>query len=645
MKMFKNQNKIRLGFQAAIVLLLGYMLGRWALDKVYTPNFEAYCPFGGLQALSSYWVSGTLACTMTTVQIFMGLTLMAGVVLFGKLFCGYICPLGSFSEWLGNLGYKLFGKRRDINGIADKALRSVKYILLFLTFYFTLGSSELFCKKYDPFFASFSLFNTDVSIWMAGIAIAAFVLGSMAFRMFWCKYLCPLGAISNIFRFFIMFAAVMGIYIALIMAGVNISYVWPIAIISVSGYLLEVLKMESRLFPLLKVTRDANACSNCTKCALACRHHIPVDKLESVTNIDCDLCGDCITSCSKENALSLNKRKGISWVPASIAMALIIVGLILGAEWRVATIDLKWADTASIANAQVYERTGLKNIKCYGSSMNFANHIRGIKGFLGVATYAGEHSVRILYDPKILNAEKITEVIFSRAVEPFKELAAGTEKIQVVEFGIEHFFDQFDAFYLKNLLMQFGNAYGYTTQYGEPVIVKVYFPSDYKVDFQKLKEKIGSKTVTYTIRKREFTQPISFEAINMKAEAAVTVADYKKIMYINYYRAFNHQERYNENKIAVVEYQVELVKKMNPKLSYLQNHVQMHDTAVVAMQSYYKDQYPVVRFFYVRDMTSPATIEKLVRMDSLVVKFKTGKIKSFENPFKIIAAGKNVERI
>lgn len=37
--------------------------------------------------------------------------------------------------------------------IADKLLRVVKYVLLFTILYFTLSSSELFCKKLDPFYA------------------------------------------------------------------------------------------------------------------------------------------------------------------------------------------------------------------------------------------------------------------------------------------------------------------------------------------------------------------------------------------------------------------------------------------------------------------------------------------------------------
>ena len=126
----------------------------------------------------------------------MGVILLVGVLLFSKLFCSYICPIGTISEWLGRLGDQL-KIRYTIKGLGDKILRSLKYILLFITLYFTLQSNELFCKKFDPYFSVASGFNSDVVVLYASLAIALVIFGSIFIRLFWCKYLCPLGAISN----------------------------------------------------------------------------------------------------------------------------------------------------------------------------------------------------------------------------------------------------------------------------------------------------------------------------------------------------------------------------------------------------------------------------------------------------------------
>ena len=59
---------------------------------------EAYCPFGGLQALTHYISHNSLPCEMSSVQIFAGIALIVAVVLFSKLFCAYLCPLGTVDE-------------------------------------------------------------------------------------------------------------------------------------------------------------------------------------------------------------------------------------------------------------------------------------------------------------------------------------------------------------------------------------------------------------------------------------------------------------------------------------------------------------------------------------------------------------------
>jgi len=109
---------------------LKYYVGTY-LNKSFKADFEAYCPFGGVQALGSYILNQALACTMTSAQIVMGVLMMVGVFLFSKLFCGYICPIGTFSEWLGKLGDRL-KIRITFSGIVDKLLRSLKYILLLM---------------------------------------------------------------------------------------------------------------------------------------------------------------------------------------------------------------------------------------------------------------------------------------------------------------------------------------------------------------------------------------------------------------------------------------------------------------------------------------------------------------------------------
>lgn len=178
----------------------------WAKLSDKPVDVEAYCPFGGLQAFGTYVVNNSLACSMSMLQIMMGLVLAVGVILFSKLFCGYLCPLGTVGEWMGRAGKKLHLQVDVPSGsIVDKLLRVVKYVLLFTILYFTLSSSELFCKKLDPFYAVATGFKGEIVLWMSLTSLALLLLGGFVVKMFWCKYICPLGAASNIFKFTLLF--------------------------------------------------------------------------------------------------------------------------------------------------------------------------------------------------------------------------------------------------------------------------------------------------------------------------------------------------------------------------------------------------------------------------------------------------------
>ncbi|MCK7539218.1 MAG: 4Fe-4S binding protein [Marinilabiliales bacterium] len=384
----KKQNWYKLIYQFAIIGILVFMGFRLLFDKAYAPDFEAYCPFGGLQALGSYMTMDSLSCSMTSTQIMMGVVLFIGIVLFSRLFCGYICPLGTISEWLGKLGDRL-KVRITPTGFVDYALRLLKYALLFITFYFTLKSSELFCKKFDPYYAAVSGFDSDVELWWALIAIGALVIGSVFFRLFWCRYLCPLGALSAIFKFSWWFLGAMGLYVILLLAGLDIPYVWPLLIITAGGYILEVARMDRVRPDPVHITRNTDTCTSCGLCSEKCPQGIDVASMEKVTHTDCNLCGDCLHACPEKDTLQINRRN-MKWLPAAVLGALIVLGVTAGTLFELPTIDQKWGTPEQIESAGLFEMSGLKNIKCFGSSTAFANQMRQCRGHLRCLNLCGK---------------------------------------------------------------------------------------------------------------------------------------------------------------------------------------------------------------------------------------------------------------
>ena len=128
-------------------------------------------------------------------------------ILFGPVFCGWICPFGSLQEWLGGIGRKLFKKRRYNNFIPekiDRVLRYARYLVLAWVIYMTAATGTLIFAEYDPYFAMFNFWSDEVAV--SGLVILGItILASLFVERPWCKYACPYGAVlglTNLFRIF-----------------------------------------------------------------------------------------------------------------------------------------------------------------------------------------------------------------------------------------------------------------------------------------------------------------------------------------------------------------------------------------------------------------------------------------------------------
>ena len=122
------KNKLRVYIQLFFLALVGYVAIRPLFDSSYVADFEAYCPFGGIASLGSKLSQGTMSCNMSEVQVMLGIGLLVGVILIGKLFCSYVCPIGTVTEWLGKIGDKL-KVRIEMPKILDRPLRALKYVI------------------------------------------------------------------------------------------------------------------------------------------------------------------------------------------------------------------------------------------------------------------------------------------------------------------------------------------------------------------------------------------------------------------------------------------------------------------------------------------------------------------------------------
>ncbi len=136
------------------------------------------------------------AGSLGSLCLLLGVPLL--IVLFGNLYCGYLCPFGALQELLGLIVPKRFKPKLSLSAISVG--RFVKYALLFiLVVAFFINGSKRFIDV-DPLT---SFFNRQ--FWIEGpgtnlaLITAIFVLtGSLLVTRLWCRYLCPTGAFLSL---------------------------------------------------------------------------------------------------------------------------------------------------------------------------------------------------------------------------------------------------------------------------------------------------------------------------------------------------------------------------------------------------------------------------------------------------------------
>ena len=201
--------------------LANYRLPDWLPADIYL----RLDPLLGLSAI--------LADRAWVARALWGFVLLLATILAGRFFCSYVCPLGALLDFLDPVLFRR-AKRRRLE--SDPTLRNLKYVVLILVIAAALvGSSlvylldpiSLLTRTYTfvlfpPFvgvvnilldalrpvaeamrwMSIATLSYTQPVFYMSLVTVLIFAgiiaLGWLAPR-FWCRYLCPLGALLSLF--------------------------------------------------------------------------------------------------------------------------------------------------------------------------------------------------------------------------------------------------------------------------------------------------------------------------------------------------------------------------------------------------------------------------------------------------------------
>lgn len=93
------------------------------------PGVEGWLPIAGLMNLKYLLLSGEIP-RVHPAAMFLLISFLAISFLFRKAFCSWLCPIGTFSEYLWRLGHRLFRRNFNLRRWPDLPLRGLKYFLL-----------------------------------------------------------------------------------------------------------------------------------------------------------------------------------------------------------------------------------------------------------------------------------------------------------------------------------------------------------------------------------------------------------------------------------------------------------------------------------------------------------------------------------
>jgi len=315
-----NSQRIRLTVQMAFILLnivLGVQFYRFVRfyenggigAAVNRPaGVEGYLPIAGLMNLKATLLTGEVP-QLHPAGMFLIVTFLAISFLFRKTFCSWLCPVGTLSEYLWKAGRKVFKRNLVVPRKLDIGLRGLKYLLLgfFLWAVHSMSPRDIHAFLESPYglIADVKMLNFFRFLGETGlIVVGVLMLLSVVIQNFWCRYLCPYGALMGL----------------------------------------------ASLFSPLKVTRSTDTCIDCAKCAKACPSHLPVDQLITIKSAECTGCFECVAVCPAEKALifAAPKRRTVPAWAVATGVAVIFFGTV-----GYAKLTHRW--TSNIPS-EVYQR-------------------------------------------------------------------------------------------------------------------------------------------------------------------------------------------------------------------------------------------------------------------------------------------------
>jgi len=285
-KLLPTARAVVQGAYVAFFLLVGYefhafyrqLISGGPVTAHRPPAVEGFLPISALMSLKYYLLTGNYD-EIHPAGLTILIAALVSAFLARKVLCSWVCPIGGISRALEWAGRKTLWKGRKKEVLlpvwADQALTSLKYFLLaFFLYAVALRMDAMAILKFQRGTYNYAadakmlLFFTEMSAATA-VTLALLMLLSVVVKNFWCRYLCPYGALLGL-----------------------VSWMSP-----------------------QRVVRDGDTCIDCRACTRGCPVEIRVHEKPSVWTPECTGCMTCVSNCPVENCLTVTRKGKGSWSP------------------------------------------------------------------------------------------------------------------------------------------------------------------------------------------------------------------------------------------------------------------------------------------------------------------------------------------
>ena len=187
------------------------------------------------------------------------ITVMLLTIVMGRWFCGWLCAFGAYNDLVYFISKKVFKTKFRVDEKVDSILKYAKYIILvfIMIISWTMGSSILESTSPWDAFGQITDISTIFSSLLIGLILLILItIGAAFIERFFCRYLCPLGAVFSI--------------------------------ISKIG--------------IVKINKPKADCGKCRACTMNCSMGLDLYKVNGVRGGDCINCLKCTEICPRNNA-------------------------------------------------------------------------------------------------------------------------------------------------------------------------------------------------------------------------------------------------------------------------------------------------------------------------------------------------------